>query len=111
MIDISLLAQAAPQGQSPLNSFFFLIIMLVVMWVILIRPQQKRQKELAKKVEAMKIGDKVITAGGVHGLVHKIKDSVVVLKVAEGVMMDFEKTSIQSVVGKSSSSSSDGSDK
>jgi len=78
--------------------------MFVMMWVIVIRPQQKQRKELAAKIAAMKVGDRVVTAGGIHGMVHKIKDSIVTLKVAEGVMMEFEKTSMQTVTSKNTES-------
>ncbi len=74
-----------------------IIIMFVVMWVILIRPQQKRQKELSQRVAAMKKGDKVITAGGIHGIVHSIGEHTVSLKVAEGINVEFDKTAIASI--------------
>ena len=102
MNTLTLLAQAPAGGQSPFSGIFMMIIIMVMMWVVLIRPQQKQRKELAAKVAAMKIGDKAITAGGIHGLVHKIKDTTVTLKVAEGTMIEFEKSGIQNIVTKSS---------
>ncbi len=100
---LTFLAQGSPQGGG-LSSIFMILIMFVMMWVIVIRPQQKQRKELAAKIAAMKVGDKVVTAGGIHGMVHKIKDNVVTLKVAEGVIMEFEKTSMQTVNSKKSES-------
>ena len=100
MLNLSLLAQAPAPAGGGFGQFLPLIIIFIMMWVILIRPQQKARKELAAKVAAMKIGDKAITSGGIHGLVHKIKDRTVTLKVAEGTMLEFEKSAIQSVAGK-----------
>ncbi len=100
---LTFLAQGSG-NQNGLQPIFMILIMFVMMWVIVIRPQQKQRKELAAKIAAMKVGDRVVTAGGIHGMVHKIKDSIVTLKVAEGVMMEFEKTSMQTVTSKNTES-------
>jgi len=92
-------APAAPKGSGGLLSsqLIFPLVMIVIFYVILIRPQQKQRKELAKKVASLKTGDKVITAGGVHGMIHKVRDTTVTLKVDEGSYIEFEKTSIQTI--------------
>ena len=57
-----------------------MILLVVVFYFILIRPQQKRAKELAKLVNSMKAGDRVETASGIRGLVISVKDNTVTLK-------------------------------
>lgn len=90
---------------NPIMQFAPIILMFVIFYFILIRPQQKRQKELRAQVEAMESGDRAITSGGIHGLVTNIKDTTVTLKVADNVKIEFEKAAIQSVIKKSSTPS------
>jgi preprotein translocase subunit YajC len=78
-----------------------IILMFVIFYFILIRPQRKRQKELAAQIETLRSGDKVVTSGGIHGLVTNIKERTVILKVAEGTKMEFEKSAVQAVIKKS----------
>jgi preprotein translocase subunit YajC len=104
---IDILAQSGggqPGGAGGLfGSPIFMIGLLVVMfYFLLIRPQQKQRKEQENRINSMQPGDRVVTAGGVHGLIHNIKDRTVVVKVAEGTMIEFEKGSIASVIKKES---------
>lgn len=69
---------------NPLLSFLPLILMFLVFYFLLIRPQQKRQAELAKLVQNLKKGDRIVTAGGMIGTVTSIQNDYVVLKVGEG---------------------------
>ena len=69
----------------------------------MIRPQRQKQKQLQKQVEAMRTGDKVITAGGIHGLVTNVKKQSVSVKVDNNVKIEFEKGSIVTVISKDSS--------
>ncbi len=96
---MSMIISTLAQGQQgdPTNTFIMMIVMVVIMWVVLFRPQQKRQKELRQRVEAMKKGDKVVTAGGIHGIVHSIGELTVSVKVAEGINVEFDKTAIASI--------------
>jgi preprotein translocase subunit YajC len=76
----------------------FLLIILVFYFLIL-RPQQKRQKERQKLLEGVKKGDKVITSSGVHGTVEGIEDNIVLVKVADNVKLKMEKSAIGTIVG------------
>ena len=60
----------------------------------MIRPQQKKQKELQKSREAMKVGDKVVTSGGIHGRIREVGDTWFLVEVADGVKLKFEKGSV-----------------
>jgi len=74
---------------------------MVIMWVLMIRPQQKRQKELAARISALKTGDRVVTVGGVHGVVSNVKDGpTLILKVDDNCKLTVEKTSIATVLSK-----------
>ncbi len=75
--------------------------MLLIFYLLLIRPQQKRQKEVKKMIEALKKGDRVITSSGLYGTVSGIKENVVVVKIAENVKVEMLKSSVTGVVEKS----------
>ncbi|HIL56065.1 MAG TPA: preprotein translocase subunit YajC [Verrucomicrobia bacterium] len=100
-----LTAQAEGQAASGggLTSFLPLILIFVIFYFLLIRPQKQKQKKLRSQVEAMKIGDKVITAGGIHGLVTSVKKQSISVKVDNNVKIEFEKGSIATVISKDSS--------
>jgi preprotein translocase subunit YajC len=91
---------AAPPGVSQLPFVFVIIATFAIFYFILIRPQQKKQKELHKMIEALKKGDRVVTSGGIFGTVVGLKDNIVVLKVAEEVKMEFMKSAVASVISK-----------
>ena len=97
---LTVLAQAAPGApeQPPvLFQFLPLIIIAVLFYFLLIRPQQKKQKEHQQLVSSVKTGDKVVTAGGIHGIVANVKESTFLVKVAENMKIEFDKSSIASV--------------
>lgn len=83
-----------------LMQFLPFILMFVMMYFLLIRPQRMRQKALAAQIGAMKKGDRVISAGGIHGTVANMKGDTVTLKVAENVKLEFQKSSITTVIPK-----------
>ena len=76
------MAPQAAQG-NPLLSFLPLILMFVIFYFLLIRPQQKKQKELAEMVKSLKKGDRVVAAGGIIGTVQTLQDDYVVLQVGD----------------------------
>lgn len=89
-------------GGSPMPMLIMIGLMFVVMWVVVIRPQQKRQKEQQKMVNAIKKGDKVVTIGGLHAHVNHVSEKTVSLKVGEGQFLTFDKASVAKVVDKKS---------
>jgi preprotein translocase subunit YajC len=100
-ISSSLLAQAAPAPAGPqgiLGSPFVMMGLMVVMfYFLLIRPQQRQRKELAARIAALQAGDKVVTSAGLHGIIHNVKEHTVVIKVAEGTMLEFDKNAVATV--------------
>ena len=79
------------------SPIFLMVIIVLMMYFLLIRPQSKQRKEQAARVAAMEKGDKIVSIGGLHGVVHHISDKTVTIKLAEGVFVPFEKSAIQSV--------------
>lgn len=89
----SILLQAASAGGS-LSGMLMIVVMIVIFWLFMIRPQQKKQKELKKQREAMATGDRVVTAGGIHGRIKEIKDTTILIEVAPGVSLKVDKGSV-----------------
>jgi len=94
---LSILLQAAAPGAGGLSQFSFPIMMVlifVVFYFFMIRPQSKRQKEIKKQREAMQPGDKVVTSGGIYGKVKEIKDTTIIVEIAENVRIKIDKNSV-----------------
>ena len=105
MILLILLAQAqtgSPGGATSsgggFNLFVPLIFFLIIFYFILIRPQSQRQKQQQQLINALKTGDRVVTNSGIHGLIANVKESTVIVKVADNVKIEMEKSAIASVV-------------
>ena len=73
-------------------------LMLVIMYFLMIRPQRKRQADQKRLVDSMKTGDKVVTNAGIHGLISNVKDTTVIVKVADNVKIEMEKSAIATVI-------------
>ena len=82
-----------------LYSIGLLVLMFVVFYFLLIRPQRKRDKEMKQQMEKLAVGDKVVTIGGLVGLVANIKeDEITISTFAANTLVTFTKSSIQTVV-------------
>jgi len=84
-------------GFGGLGMFLPLLLIFLVFYLFIIRPQQKREKKRKAMIEAVKRGDKVVTAGGIHAKVHQVDESSVLLDVDGGVKLRVEKNSLASV--------------
>ena len=91
-------AAAAEAGAQPRNGGLSFILMLVlifvVMWFFMIRPQQKKQKEMNKFRDSLKKGDKVVTVGGIYGTVNEVKGNRVSLDIDKNVTITIDKASL-----------------
>lgn len=105
---LPLLAQTStpPQGPGGLlgSPFVMMGLMVVMFYFLLIRPQQRQRKEQAARIAALQAGDRVVTSAGIHGIVHNVREHTVVVKVAEGVMVEFDKPAITVVHKKDAAS-------
>lgn len=94
-------AMAGNQGQQAgasggFEGILMLLAMFAIFYFLLIRPQQKRAKQHKEMVDALKAGDQVITAGGIHGKVVAVQDKALTLEIATGVRVKVNRTSIAS---------------
>jgi preprotein translocase subunit YajC len=94
------MAPAQGQGgqQNPMSFFIFMALLFAVFYFILIRPQQKRQKEHRQLLGNLKKGDKVITSGGIQGTVVGLSDTVVTVEIADKVKVKVGKNYIAGVM-------------
>ena len=88
---ILLQADAAGGGWS---GMLMIIAMIAIFYFFMIRPQQKKQKEIRKAREAMKSGDKIVTAGGIYGRIKEVKDTCFIIEIASGVRIKIDKGSV-----------------
>ena len=91
-------------GGGGFMSFLPMIAIIAIFYFLMIRPQQKQAKRMKAMREAMKISDKVVTAGGIHGVITNIKGEVATVRIADGVKIDVDKTSL-SVEGETTGNS------
>jgi preprotein translocase subunit YajC len=87
-------AGGQPGGRPGYEGIIMLVIMFAIFYFLLIRPQQKRAKQHKQLIEALKVGDQVITAGGIHGKVAAIQENVVTIEVATGVKIKINRSSV-----------------
>ena len=76
------------------SSLLMMVAIIAVFYFFMIRPQQKKQKDVQKAREAMKAGEKVVTAGGIHGRIKEVSDNWFLVEIADGVKIKVEKTSV-----------------
>ncbi|HUI33233.1 MAG: preprotein translocase subunit YajC [Dysgonamonadaceae bacterium] len=85
-----LLQAGGPMG----SSLIFMVAIIAIFYFFMIRPQQKKQKQIQKAREAMQIGDRVITSGGIHGRIREIHDAYFILEVSRDVTIKVDKASV-----------------
>lgn len=92
------LAQAAAPPGGTLGQFVPIILVFIVFYFILIRPQQKKQKEHQALVEGLKKNDRIVTIGGLHGRILEVGEGDVTIEIAKGVAVRHERSQIGTVV-------------
>lgn len=90
---IQILQATAPAG-SMWSSILMFVALFAIMYFFMIRPQQKKQKEIRNFRNSLAVGQEVITIGGLHGTIKRIEGEIVVLQVATGVELKFDKAAI-----------------
>ncbi len=82
-----------------IGSFFVpLIFIFIIMYFVMIRPQKKRQEQQQKLIGNLKTGDRVVTSAGIHGLISNVKETTVLVKVADNVKIEMDKSAITNVL-------------
>ena len=93
-------APADGGGLGAIMQFAPFILVFIVMWFLLIRPQQKKQKEHRAMVAALKRGDRVVTNGGIYGQVSHVADDHLMVEIADGVKIKIMRDAGAAVPGK-----------
>jgi preprotein translocase subunit YajC len=93
------LAQQTPDaGGGMMQTIILFGLIFVIFYFMIIRPQQKRQKERQKMLDALKKGDKIVNAGGIHGVVVGLDEKVALVQIADNVKVKVERGSITAVL-------------
>ena len=87
-------AQTEGAQQGGWSFWVMMIAIFVVFYFFMIRPQQKKQKELQKQRDAIKKGDKVITAGGIYGIIKEVQETTFLIEVSKDVTIKVDKGSV-----------------
>ena len=95
-------AESAPQPPQGGGMSTLLIFggMFLIFWFLIIRPQRKRQKEHQALVAALGKGDEVVMTSGMLGRINKVDDAYIVVEIADGVEMKFQKAAVHAVLPK-----------
>jgi preprotein translocase subunit YajC len=92
-------AAQKPPIDPGMNMMVWMVFAFVLIYFLTIRPQRRKQMDLERQIKALKTGDRVVTSGGLHGVIANIKDGPSLsLKIADGVKVEVEKAAIASVL-------------
>lgn len=101
MLDFILLDAAAATGEQAQSGglggwgfWIMMILIFVVFYFFMIRPQQKQQKKLQKQRDALRRGDKVVTAGGIYGIIQEVNETTFIVEIAKGITIKVDKASV-----------------
>ena len=94
--------QAAGAQGGGLQMIIMMVVLFAIMYFFMIRPQQQKQKELQKMRDALKVGDRVVTSGGLHGTVSSSNEEQrrVVINADKGVNLTFSKDAVTPIIEK-----------
>lgn len=91
-LNLIMLQDAA--ASSGFSSIILIVAFIAIFYFFMVRPQQKKQKEINKFRSELSNGDRVITAGGIYGIIKDIKDNYIILEIADNVRIKIDKNSI-----------------
>ncbi|MCL2650342.1 MAG: preprotein translocase subunit YajC [Candidatus Azobacteroides sp.] len=96
LLNIFLVEGTSPTGTgaSPWSSILMMVAIVGIFYFFMIRPQQKKQKEIKTMREAMKVGDKVVTSGGIYGKIREMNDTTFTIEIADNVRIKVDKASV-----------------
>ncbi len=104
LIDAAYAMGVPPSGEgqqgNPILGFLPIILMFLVLYLLMIRPQMKKQKNQQRMIDELEKGDEIVTNGGIHGTIQNIKDDILVLKIADNVKIELSRAAVQRVKGK-----------
>jgi len=94
-------AMGAPQGEgqgSPMNMIFIFAVFLIAMYFFMIRPEQRRRKEKEEMLRRVNVGDRIVTTGGIFGVVKQVKDDTIRLQIDDHARIELSKAAIGNVI-------------
>ncbi len=95
MNNLVILMAGGGANQNPIMSIVPLVLIVVVFYFFMIRPQMKKAKDTKKYIEALKVGDKILTIGGIYGTIQKMnEDGTIIMAVEDGTKMKISKNAI-----------------
>ena len=93
-MEMILLQAAGQNAGGGYSTIIMMVAIFVIFWLFMIRPQQKRQKELQQKRDALGINDRIVTSGGLYGVIKDVKQTELVVEIADGVRVRVDKGSV-----------------
>ena len=98
-MNVTLLQAATASAQGGLLSMILpFALIFVIFYFFIIRPQNKKQKETKKMIDSLKKGDKIVTIGGIYGVVSSTKENTIIVKVDDGAKIEFSRSAVSSVI-------------
>ena len=91
---LSILLQVGGAGGGSMMSILMIVALFAIMYFFMIRPQQKKQKEIQEMRKSLKVGDRVVTSGGIFGKIKEVEDTAFLIEIADGVRVKVDKASI-----------------
>lgn len=89
------MGEGAQQGQSnPITTIIFIVIIIAILYFLLFLPQRRQEQKRRQMIEGLKKGDEIVTSGGIHGTITRIKDDKVIVKIAEKTEITVNKSSV-----------------
>jgi preprotein translocase subunit YajC len=92
-------------GYGAIGQFLPILLIIGVFYLLLIRPQQKRQKELQQTISQLKAGDRVVTTGGIIGTITTVRDTSFIIRSADKSMLEVARSAIAGIEGEEKKSS------
>jgi preprotein translocase subunit YajC len=90
-------AEGAAGGGNPLMTVLPFVAIIAIFYLLILRPQNKKQKETQRMLAALKKGDKIVTIGGIHGTIQTVREQTVIVKVDEDTKLEFSRSAISTV--------------
>jgi preprotein translocase subunit YajC len=88
---------ATPAQPPPWTNFIYIGLFVAMAYFALIRPQQQAKKKAVETIKGARTGDKIVTTGGIHGVITNVKDGTFILKIADNVKIEIEKSSVDKI--------------
>ena len=85
------------EGGNALFSFLPLVAIIAIFYFLILRPQRRKQQETQKMLAALRKGDRIVTIGGIHGVIQGIRENSVIVKVDENTKLEFSRSAISNV--------------